>query len=355
MTSSPPENELPGMAHAGLLEYWYAVCRSAALRRKPKALMLFGTPIVVFRNQAGLAMTLADRCPHRNAPLSAGTVRKNGNLQCAYHGWEFCGNGTCAHIPGRLGTIPAKWGHVVHYVTEERHGLVWVYASADAEPARSLASLVTEPPEGRYVHVLRELQVEAPLLPTLENALDVPHTAFLHRGLFRGAQPHRITATVTRYPDRVVTEYTGEPRPTGLIAKLLSPSGGLVEHSDRFILPSVAEVEYKIGTENHFLVTAYCTPVDEQRTQMFARVAYRTRALGWLIRPLLEAAAMRIFRQDAAMLKLQSDNQHQFGGEHYLNTELDLMGPHIRRLLKEAETHLELSAVVAARKVEFDA
>jgi phenylpropionate dioxygenase-like ring-hydroxylating dioxygenase large terminal subunit len=352
MTSSLRDDDLP---YVGMLEYWYAVCRSAALRKKPKALMLFGTPIVVFRDAAGLPMTLVERCPHRNAPLSAGRVRKNGNLQCAYHGWEFRGDGTCAHIPGRLGTIPAKWGHVVRYATEERHGLVWVYAAADTDPARSLSSLVTEPPEGRYVHVLRELQVEAPLLPILENALDVPHTGFLHRGLFRGVQSHRITATVTRYPDRVVTEYSGEPRPTGLIAKLLSPSGGLVEHSDRFILPSVAEVEYKIGTENHFLVTAYCTPVNEQRTKMFAQVAYRTRALGWLIRPLLEAAAMRIFRQDAAMLKLQSDNQHRFGGEQYLNTELDLMGPHIRRLLNAADNHSDLPAVDAARKVEFDA
>lgn len=355
MTSSPPDDHLPSMGHAGLLDYWYAVCRSAQLQRKPKALTFFGTPLVVFRDEAGLAMALVDRCPHRNAPLSAGRLRKNGNLQCAYHGWEFRGDGTCVHIPGRLSTIPTKFGHVVRYATEERHGLVWVYAAADTEPARSLSSLVTNPPEGRYVHVLRELQVEAPLLPTLENALDVPHTAFLHRGLFRGAEAHRITATVTRYPDRVVTEYAGEPRPTGFIAQLLSPSGGLVEHSDRFILPSIAEVEYRIGTENHFLVTAYCTPVSEQRTRLFAQVAYRTRFFGWLIRPLLEAAAMRIFGQDAAMLKLQSDNQHRFGGEHYLNTELDLMGPHIRRLLNAAEDHSELPAVVAARKVEFDA
>ena len=46
---------------------------------------------------------LADRCPHRGAPLCAGTVttsidvhdgelvlgRKNGTLQCPWHKWEF--------------------------------------------------------------------------------------------------------------------------------------------------------------------------------------------------------------------------------------------------------------------------
>ena len=44
----------------------------------------------------------------------------------------------------------------------------------------------------------------------------------------------------------------GEPRPPGIVGRILSPSGGLVTHFDRFILPSIAQVEYRIGTENHF-------------------------------------------------------------------------------------------------------
>ena len=36
--------------------------------------------------------------------------------------------------------------------------------------------------------------------------------------------------------DRVEAEYLGEPRPEGLAARILSPSGGTVVHFDRFFL-----------------------------------------------------------------------------------------------------------------------
>ena len=356
VTAIQHKDALSPSSGGGLTDYWYPVCRSSAVPRgKPQSLMLFGTPLVIFRGEDGIATALLDRCPHRNVPLSIGHVLNNGRLRCAYHGWEFCADGSCAHIPGRLASVPARFGHVAHYVTEERHGLVWVYAAAEKQPARSLSALLTDPPAGRYIQLLRELQVAAAVFPTVENALDVPHTAFLHRGLFRGTRSHRLCATVTRYSDRVVTQFEGEPRPSGLVAKLLSPSGGLVEHSDRFILPLTVEVEYKIGTENHFLVTAYCTPVNDHVTRLFARISYRTRAFGWLLRWVLEAVGMRIFRQDANILRRQHYNQLQLGGEHYLNTELDLMGPHIRRLLKEADTRTLTSDIVTERKVEFDA
>ena len=35
--------------------------------------------------------------------------------------------------------------------------------------------------------------------------------------------------------------------PEGLVARILSPSGGVVTHFDRFILPCITEVEYAIG------------------------------------------------------------------------------------------------------------
>src|SRR5206468_4349675 len=99
------------------------------------------------------------------------------------------------------------------------------------------------------------------LLATAENILDVPHTAFLHRGLFRGGSAHRITAVVRRRTDRVEVEYVGEPRPGGLLGRILAPRGGTVTHFDRFILPSVAQVEYRLGERSHLVITNVLTPV----------------------------------------------------------------------------------------------
>ena len=76
----------------------------------------------------------------------------------------------------------------------------------------------------------------------------MPHTLFLHGGLFRTAERRNdIEVIVRRREDGVEAEFVGEPRPSGIVGRLLAPGGGVVEHVDRFILPSVAQVEYRLG------------------------------------------------------------------------------------------------------------
>src|SRR5262249_11001754 len=142
---------------------------------------------------------------------------------------------------------------------------------------------------------------------------------------------------VTRTHDRVIAEYVGEPRPPGLVGRMLSPSGGMVTHFDRFILPSIAEVEYRIGEENHILVASAMTPVNDFLTRIFAVVSYRMRVPGWGVKPVLLPIALKIFGQDAAILKRQTENIQRFGGEQFASTEIDVLGRHIWRLMKAAE------------------
>ena len=338
MTPLPLLAPPPAKGHysvARLAKYWYAVCLSETLRRKPMAVTLLGIPLVVFRTKAGVA-ALLDRCPHRNVPLSAGRVQPDASLECAYHGWRFDGEGRCVKVPGLMGEHSSAW-RVPSYPAKERHGLVWVYATPDVEPESEPFEL-GEPRGKPYATVMREVRVESTLHAAIENALDVPHTAFLHRGLFRGGKKHRITAVVSRYPDRVVIEYEGEPRPPGAVAKILSPSGGIVEHWDRFFLPSIAQVEYRLGEENHFLITSLCTPVSDTLTKMFAVATFKTRVPARFLKHLIEPFAMRIFHQDARILKLQTETVRRFGGEQFVSSELDLMGPQVWRLMKQAES-----------------
>jgi hypothetical protein len=189
-----------------------------------------------------------------------------------------------------------------------------------------------------YTHVRQIVVAPGTLHATVENALDVPHTAFLHQGLFRAkSRGIEIEAKVTRSKDRVVAEYIGEPRPPGIVGRLLSPSGGVVSHFDRFILPSIAEVEYAIGSENHILVASAMTPVSDFVTRIFALVSFRLRVPGALIKPFLHPIALAIFKQDAKILKMQTESIQRFGGEQFASTEIDVLGRHIWRLLKSAE------------------
>jgi phenylpropionate dioxygenase-like ring-hydroxylating dioxygenase large terminal subunit len=322
------------MSVARLADAWFVLATSSELRAAPLARMLYGMPIVLFRDASGAAAALLDRCAHRNVPLSPGRC-VDGVLECPYHGWRYDAAGHAVTIPSLCSAHPER-ALVPTFATREASGLVWVYATPNVTPTHEPYALTDLGPG--YASVTRVVEAKGTLHATVENALDVPHTAFLHRGLFRGAgKTNRIRAIVTRAGDRVQTEYVGEPRPEGLVGRLLSPSGGVVTHYDRFILPCVAEVEYRIGDENHIFVSAMATPVEDTVTRLFAVIRFRTRLPVWLVKLVLEPVALRIFAQDARMLEQQTANVTRFGGEHCMSTELDVMGPQIWRLLRRAE------------------
>jgi phenylpropionate dioxygenase-like ring-hydroxylating dioxygenase large terminal subunit len=317
--------------------HWFIIATSKELAQKPLQKMLLGVPMVVFRDEEGRPGALLDRCPHRNVPLSLGAVVQ-GQLQCPYHGWRFDTAGACRFIPSLCGDPEAKARHAVSYPALEQDGFVWVYSTAGPMPESRPYRFALLQKRG-YTSVRQVVQAESTMHAALENALDVPHTQFLHSGLFRAKNRGiEITAKVSRTADRVVAEYVGEPRPTGLVARMLSPSGGLVTHFDRFILPSIAEVEYSLGSENHLLVAAAMTPISDFCTQISSVTSFRLRLLpGWLIKLFLKPLALRIFAQDATILKTQSDNIRRFGGEQFASTEIDVLGRHIWRLLRGAE------------------
>lgn len=319
---------------ARLPDAWYVLATSDELGAKPLARTLYGIPLVLFRDEAGRPAALLDRCAHRNVPLSPGRC-EGGTIECPYHGWRYDAAGRCTRIPSLCVEHPER-PLVASFPAREVDGLVWVYATPGVPPTHEPYALPDLGPG--YGSVTRVVEAKGTLLATIENALDVPHTAFLHRGLFRGAgKTNRIRAVLTRSGDRVQTEYVGEPRPEGLVGRLLSPSGGVVTHYDRFLLPSIAEVEYRIGDENHILVRAMGTPVEDTVTRLYAVIRFRTRFPDFLVKLVLQPVALRIFAQDAEMLALQTASVERFGGERCMSTELDLMGPQIWRLLRRAE------------------
>jgi phenylpropionate dioxygenase-like ring-hydroxylating dioxygenase large terminal subunit len=334
--SEPRDVESGGkFSIARVARSWYVACASHELGEKPLARTILNTPLVLFRGLDNKPAALLDRCAHRNAPLSLGKTVQ-GELQCAYHGWRYDSSGACVKVPSLIGAGEKTSRVVPRFPARDRDGYVWVYTAADEEPAREPFHVPAIPPG--YTEVRRSVEVNSTLHAALENALDVPHTAFLHRGLFRGTgRTSRIKVRVTRTADRVAAEYIGEPRPEGLAGKILSPSGGLVMHFDRFILPSIAQVEYRLGAENDFLITTLCTPVEDFRTALHASILFRTRFPGWLVRLMIEPIARRIFNQDAAMLARQTASARRFGGEHYTSTEVDVLGLQIWQLLKRAE------------------
>lgn len=330
-----PESVPDSLAQPRIRAAWYVACRTEDLTREPRGVTLFSVPIVLFRGADGAAAALLDRCPHRNVPLSQGTV-VGGHLQCKYHGWRFHPDGRCVHIPAHTKSADTPARRCTTIAVREQQGFVWIWGDPDHPPS-------TEPPQlsagerPGYLTVRRSLAVQGSIHAVAENALDVPHTAFLHRGLFRVDKERQpIECRIERWHDRVECHFIGEPRPEGLAGRLLSPSGGTVSHVDRFRLPSIVEVEYQIGSENHIILNGAITPHSDHDVTLHAVVSVRTRFPSWLLRPFVQPIALRIFAQDQHILRLQTENMHRFNEARFISTELDVLGPHILRLMRQA-------------------
>jgi phenylpropionate dioxygenase-like ring-hydroxylating dioxygenase large terminal subunit len=170
---------------------WYPVTFCADLPAgRPLAFSLHDEPFVLFRDGDGRIACLEDRCPHRMARLSDGSV-VDGTLQCGYHGWQFDGGGACVHIPQWPSEHPLpERACVARRAATERQGLVWIWAGdpATAREADLPLTAALDQPGVKHVDFATDLPYDQGYL--IENAIDIAHIHIAHDGLRGGGHRH---------------------------------------------------------------------------------------------------------------------------------------------------------------------
>src|ERR1700685_560021 len=100
---------------------WYLVAEAREVTRfLPLARTIMNENLVLYRGEDGKPIALADRCPHRFAPLSAGHIIGN-NLRCGYHGMTFDRVGHCVLNPTQPSEPIQRNAYVRSYPIVERH------------------------------------------------------------------------------------------------------------------------------------------------------------------------------------------------------------------------------------------
>ena len=162
---------------------WYMAGWSEELGDGLLARRLFDRNIVLFRTQDGVA-ALADRCPHRFAPLSLG-VKQGDTVICPYHGLTYDGTGQCVRNPFSE-TIPAT-AKVDAWEAHEKHGMIWLWGGSrtSANPATIPDFSMVE--DNAFTRVVRGYTLlEAPYEFGIDNLMDLSHIEFVHKGSFAG-------------------------------------------------------------------------------------------------------------------------------------------------------------------------
>lgn len=168
-----------------LLDCWYGLAWAEELDAgRPLARTALGKKLVLFRDNEGQAHALLDRCPHRFAPLSLGSVDA-GVLRCTYHGLGFAGDGKCVSNP--MGEVPER-ASVKSFPVVERHKMLWFWpGDPDQADPSTIPDFAFQDGETEdnwvifgYTHVKTDYQNET------DNLMDLSHVEFLHAKTFGG-------------------------------------------------------------------------------------------------------------------------------------------------------------------------
>jgi phenylpropionate dioxygenase-like ring-hydroxylating dioxygenase large terminal subunit len=315
-----------------LANYWYIAASSRELRARPIRRLVEGRPLVLFRDAGGAPRALLDRCAHRGMALSAGRVR-DGSLECPYHGWRYGGGGELVAVPALCAGEPRPRARCRSYPARELDRQIWVWigsAPPDSGPFRF--PHLGEP--GWSTFFMRT-RFEAPVETCLENFLDVPHTLFVHPGLFRGSRRRPTRVRVRRSRESVEAEFIGEAELEGIGPRLLAPRGARMTHTDRFILPSITRVDYGFGDLHGFIITSQCTGRAEDVVDVTTAITWNLRVPAWIAVPFLRWYCRRVIQQDVRVVKVLGEQERTFG-RTFLDTRADVLGRHILELRRRA-------------------
>jgi vanillate O-demethylase monooxygenase subunit len=174
---------------------WYIAAWPDELQAGLVARTILNQPLVIFRDAAGKACALEDRCCHRGAPLSHGQIR-SGAIQCGYHGLVFDGHGKCIAIPGQ-DTIPAQ-ARVRSFPVIERQQIIWIWmGDPDAVDASRIIDYPFHDQPDKWPHRKAMFRIEANYSMMIDNLMDLSHLAYVHRKTIGGNPDAHAAAEIS--------------------------------------------------------------------------------------------------------------------------------------------------------------
>lgn len=247
---------------------WYVVLTSREVpRNRPVGVRRFGEQLVLWRDADGQVCCAADRCIHRGAALSAGTVDA-GHVVCPFHGFQYDRGGRCRRIPalGRTAQLPERF-RTTAYPAREAHGLVYIYWGEQG----------SEPAELPYFSNLEGLQHSTfcsawPVhySRAIENQLDVVHLPFVHHNTIGRGMGTLVNGPLVEWcgDDHLrfhvfnETDRGQDPRPAEDLA---------VEDSRVFLDFVYPNIWQNVLTPKLRIFAAFA-PVDEDSTMIYLRL-----------------------------------------------------------------------------------
>ena len=252
---------------ARLRRCWHPVAFEGVIGEAPEGRTVLGTRVVLWRTPDRRLRCAVDRCPHRWAQLSAGTV-DGDRLVCPYHGWQFGPEGAVVEIPQLEAGAPLPPSACLHMLpATEAHGMAWVCLDEEpADPVPAIGEFDDPCFERIEVGVIRYRTSAAAII---DNNTDSTHVAFVHSGSFGADQDPRVpVGSVERTSFGISISYPEMPVARTPVSQQPGTRWSVTEMWLPFV--QVGRMHYSDGS-THILVKG-CCPVEDGVTDVHLTV-----------------------------------------------------------------------------------
>lgn len=323
-----PLNERDGE----LKSNWYIAALSFQVTKtKPFKSIIYDTDLVLFRTSANEIVCLVDRCVHRHAQLSLGTI-ENDHLTCPYHGWTYDKTGTVVSVPSE-GTEKKSKSNFCQkkFYTFEQDDCVWVWMGENAP---------SSPPPYRFpnwkqpgwVSYFMITDFDNEVTHLAENFMDVPHTVFVHAGWFRNKSLTKVKIDVETKNGEVNVTYIQPNDTIGFTGRILNPRNEPLTHTDRFIMPNITRVDYNFGSKRSFIINSQITPTGTLKSRVYTAIIYRVGILSVPLKPFFQFYTRQVINQDVEIMANQGYNFEKDFSCHFKATDADVVHSAIEKL-----------------------
>ena len=325
-------------------DHWYPLAWSHELKPGHTLACRFaGDPIVLVRPETGPVFALADRCAHRQVPLSQGLV-EGCAIRCGYHGWAYDQTGRCTDVPylGK-GKLP---NGVRAYPCREIEGLILVFPGNPSRAEHVRLPTLGSVADPAYKTRRFGNKINCHYSFMHENLMDMNHQ-FLHRRQMGNIRPRFLGGGDG--PDWVEARYsfarTGGKQSWGeaaIFGQLRAANDGT---ADREVMTIRTDYPYQSldirGPDGIAIMDLWIVYVpldrDQRSCRTFGLLSVRRPAklsflldLGW---PLLVLFTDRIFNEDREIVE-QEQAAHDAQGSDW-NQEVFPVIRTLRSLLRQ--------------------
>ncbi|MGZ3772811.1 MAG: Rieske 2Fe-2S domain-containing protein [Pseudobdellovibrionaceae bacterium] len=342
-----------------LINHWYILALENEVPiDRPVKRFLYDISYVLFRDKNGTVAVLQDKCLHRGAQLSLGTV-DNGEVRCPYHGWKFNSEGRVTEVPSDGPQDEAEkqskqrnWCvNKVPVVTQD--GCVWIWPGDKDQATAAPDWRFPEYGNKSVTQYFMTTDFDNEVTHLIQNFMDVPHTVFVHSKWFRNRALLKVPVQIDVGSARVKVTYNQPNDSIGFTERILNPSGDPMIHTDEFIFPNLTRVDYKFG-KRFFIINSQCSPISRYKTRVYTWIAYD---IGWvspLLKKFMQFYTRKVIQQDVDIMKNQGDNLKDFENMEFKSTQADELHIAIERMRSSgAMDRNEPSSLNYTREREF--